>query len=156
MVAAAFSRSSVFVSAWRHLSGGLVLAIVTVSGVSLIFLFCLLDRSAELPFLQWDNTTSITSSAMLRPNPKRDAARGRWDVKGSKVKLWMEASCLALGVSIEVEDCVIQDASWFRKEDSSYINMAQFDAVVKRFNFALVWKMDMELLTDSTTVSLTF
>ena len=68
---------------------------------------------------------------------KNDPVRGRWDVTGSKSRVWVDASSLALGVVIEADGCVIEDASWLRKDDSTHINMAQLDAVVKGLNLAL-------------------
>ena len=67
--------------------------------------------------------------------------------------MWVDASPLALGVMIKVEDCIIEDASWLQKEDSSHINIAELNAVVNGLNFTLATQMkDTELLTDSTTV----
>ncbi|KAG0718053.1 hypothetical protein GWK47_053227 [Chionoecetes opilio] len=84
---------------------------------------------------------------------KNDPVRGRWDVKGSKARVWVDASSLTLGVMIEAEGCIIEDASWLRKDDASHINMAELDAVVKGLNLALAWQIkEVELLTDSSTV----
>ncbi|KAG0706288.1 hypothetical protein GWK47_024369 [Chionoecetes opilio] len=84
---------------------------------------------------------------------KNDPVRGRWDVKGSKARVWVDASSLALGIVIEAEGCIIEDASWLRKDDSSHINMTELDAVVKGLNLALAWQLkEVELLTDSSTV----
>ena len=68
---------------------------------------------------------------------KNDPVQGRCDVTGSKARVWVDASSLALGVVIEADGCVIEDASWLRKDDSTHINMAQLDAVVKGLNLAL-------------------
>ncbi|KAG0717246.1 hypothetical protein GWK47_008176 [Chionoecetes opilio] len=39
---------------------------------------------------------------------KNDPVRGRWYVKGSKARVWVDASSLALGVVIEAEGCIIR------------------------------------------------
>lgn len=84
---------------------------------------------------------------------KNYPVRGRWDVTESKPKVLVDTSSLALGVVIEADGCVIEDASWLRKDDSTHINMAELDAVVKGLNLALAWKMkEVQLLTDSATV----
>ncbi|MPC30392.1 hypothetical protein E2C01_023655 [Portunus trituberculatus] len=84
---------------------------------------------------------------------KNDPVRGRWDVTGSKARVWVDARSLALGVVIESDGCIIGDASWLRKDDSTHINMAELDAVVKELNLVLAWKIkEVELMTDSVTV----
>ena len=60
----------------------------------------------------------------------------------------------SLGVAIEVNGQVVEDASWLRSEDaSSHINMAELDAVIKGVNAALAWKLKkLYLRTDYLTV----
>ncbi|KFD63395.1 hypothetical protein M514_24416 [Trichuris suis] len=82
-----------------------------------------------------------------------DPAQGRWDVASTKVRLWVDASALALGVVLEVNGAVIEDAAWLRSDDTQHINMAELDAVIKGLNLGLSWQMkDIELMTDSLTV----
>ena len=45
-----------------------------------------------------------------------DPARGRWDVTGDEGVVWVDASSLAIGAVLEVEGCVVEDASWLRKK----------------------------------------
>ena len=61
---------------------------------------------------------------------------------------------LALGIVIEVDGHVVEDASWLRSEDSSsHINMAEQDAVIKWVNAALACKLKtLQVRTDSLTV----
>ena len=60
---------------------------------------------------------------------------------------------MALGVAIEINGSIVEDASWLRKDESSHINMAELDAVIKGLNLALAWRVKkVELLTDSPTV----
>ena len=84
--------------------------------------------------------------AMMEDSVRRvkqsDPAKGRWDVVGDEATLWVDASSLALGIVIEVEGHVVEDASWLGSEDSSsHINMAELDAVIKGVNAALAWKL---------------
>lgn len=62
-------------------------------------------------------------------------------MRGDEARVWVDASSLALGVVIEVNRCMIEDASWLDAEDSSHINMAELDAVIKGLNLALAWRM---------------
>ena len=68
--------------------------------------------------------------------------------------MWVDARSLALGIVIEVDGHVVEDASWLRSEDSSaHINMAELDAVIKGDNAALAWKLKtLHVRTDSLTV----
>ena len=44
----------------------------------------------------------------------------------------------------------MEDASWLRKDESSHINMAELDAVIRGLNLALAWRVKkVEVLTDS-------
>ena len=71
----------------------------------------------------------------LRQN---DPARGTWCVNGPTYAVWVDASSLAIGVAVEVNGAVIEDASWMRSEhDSQHINLAELDAVVRGINLAL-------------------
>ena len=59
-------------------------------------------------------------------------AKGRWDVVGGEATVWVDASSLALGIVIEVDGHVVEDASWLRSLDSSsHTNMAELDVVIK-------------------------
>lgn len=83
----------------------------------------------------------------------RDPAQGRWDVPGDEARVWVDASSLAIGVVLEVQGAVVEDASWLRANDAAHINMAELDAVVKGLNLAIAWQMrKIEVLTDSATV----
>ncbi|KHJ40534.1 integrase core domain protein [Trichuris suis] len=84
---------------------------------------------------------------------KNDPVRGRWDVSGSQVRLWVDASMLALGVALEVGGSIIKDGAWLRPDEARHINMAELDAVIKGLNLAIAWRMkEIELMTDSATV----
>ena len=68
--------------------------------------------------------------------------------------MWVESSSLALGIVIEVDGHVVEDASWLRSEDAySHINVAELDAVIKGVNASLAWKLKkLHVRTDSLTV----
>ena len=68
--------------------------------------------------------------------------------------MWCDASSLALGVAVEIEGQIVEDAAWLRKrDDSGHINVAELDAVVKGLNLALKWNLQsVEIMTDSMTV----
>ena len=107
----------------------------------------------------WDEEMCDDSvRAMLEDCVRRvkqdDPAKGHWNVVGEEATVWVDASSLALGVAIEVNGQVVEDASWLRSEDASFhINMAELDAVIKGVNTALAWKLKkLHLRTDSLTV----
>ena len=84
---------------------------------------------------------------------KNYSTRGRWNVERRNARVWIDANSLILGVALEVDGCIVEDASWLQKDDSSHINMAELDAVVKGLKLALAWQMrSVELMTDSSTV----
>ena len=77
----------------------------------------------------------------VRRVEQNDPAKGRWDVVGEEATVLVDASSLALGIVIEVDGHVVEDASWLRSEDSSsHTNMAELYAVIKGVNAALAWK----------------
>ncbi|XP_066985023.1 uncharacterized protein [Macrobrachium rosenbergii] len=100
-----------------------------------------------------DDYIKMCLQELLEKVKKDDPVRGQWNVTGDKVKIWVDASSLALGVAVEVNGSIVEDASWLRKDDSCHINMAELDAVIKGLNLALAWKIQkVELMTDSSTV----
>ncbi|KAG0714885.1 hypothetical protein GWK47_001430 [Chionoecetes opilio] len=62
---------------------------------------------------------------------KNDPVRGFWSARGDEARVWVDASSLALGAAVEIDGSIVEDASWLRKEDSSHINMAELDAVIR-------------------------
>ncbi|KFD47071.1 hypothetical protein M513_12059 [Trichuris suis] len=90
---------------------------------------------------------------VAREVSKNDPVRGRWDVSGSAARVWVDASALALGIALEVDNSVIEDGVWLRPNDGRHINMAELDAVIKGLSLAIVWRMrTIELMTDSAAV----
>ena len=118
-----------------------------------------IKRRASQSTMRWDDvvadevvvTSLVEVMARIRTD---DPVRGRWDVTGTAAVVWVDASMLAYGAVVEVQDEVIEDASWLRKaECTSHINMAELDAVLKGLNVALSWGMTtVKVMTDSATV----
>ena len=118
-----------------------------------------MKRKANAFTSTWDEVIYDESlRAMLEDTVQRvernDPGKGRWDVVGEEATVWVDASSLALGIVIEVDGNVVEDASWLRSEDSSsHINMAELDAVIKGVNAALAWKLKkLHVRTDSLAV----
>ena len=118
-----------------------------------------MKRKANALTSTWDEVIYDESlRAMLEDTVQRvernDPGKGRWDVVGEEATVWVDARSLALGIVIEVDGNVVEDASWLRSEDSSsHINMAELDAVIKGVNTALAWKLKkLHVRTDSLTV----
>lgn len=79
--------------------------------------------------------------------------RGRWSASSDEARVWVDASSIALSVAIEINRSFVEDASWLRKDESSYINMVELDAVIKWLNLTLAWRVKkVEVLTDPSTV----
>ncbi len=84
-----------------------------------------------------------------------DPVHGRWRVRETTAgRVWCDASNLALGVAVEIDGCVVEDATCLRKpSDIGHINVAELDAVLKGVNLALKWKLkSIEIMTDSAIV----
>ena len=84
-----------------------------------------------------------------------DPVRGKWPVrKDSPITVWTDASNLAIGVALQIEQNIVEDAAWLRpKADSAHINRAELDAVIRGINLALKWgRREIYLKCDSATV----
>ena len=84
-----------------------------------------------------------------------DPAHGKWVVDSeAPITVWTDASSIALGVALQIEDDVIEDAAWLRpKDDSTHINRAELDAVLRGINLALKWgTRKLRVMCDSVTV----
>ena len=107
----------------------------------------------------WDAEVPTAAKSMLEEVLERvarnDPVRGRWNVSpGSAGKVWCDASSLALGVCVDSDGDIVEDASWLRKkDDGSHINVEELEAVVKGINLALKWELtDINIVTDSAAV----
>jgi len=102
-----------------------------------------------------DQVMYCVKDLLRRIEVNGDPVRGKWCVeKRPRMKVWADASTIAMGVALEVGGSIIEDAAWLRKkEDSSHINMSELDAVLKGINMAVKWNpSQIEIVTDSATV----
>ncbi|XP_054267042.1 uncharacterized protein LOC128989196 [Macrosteles quadrilineatus] len=113
----------------------------------------------HLSDLKWDDLISERAQTMLTNImdriDERDPATGKWAVSpGEEGKVWCDASSLAIGVCLEIEGEIVEDASWLRKQhDSAHINLAELEAILKGVNLALRWGLKkIVFITDSATV----
>ena len=67
--------------------------------------------------------------------------------------LWADASSLALGIALEVDGAIVEDATWLRKtEDKAHINMSELDAIIHSVNLCVKWGVRrFTIKTDSAT-----
>ena len=122
-----------------------------------------LKRSVNALTQGWDDETHDVAlrehiDYVARRVARDDPARGRWCVSGECAVVWTDASSIATGVVIESTDGnVLEDGCWprcwLRREDTTHINMAELDAMVRGVNLAIAWNMTkIHLKTDSATV----
>ena len=116
-----------------------------------------IKRSAEGS--RWEDPVGSDALSMIKEVIEKvkldDPVKGAWHVpKTEHGTIWSDASSLAIGVLLEVDNKVVEDAAWLRKKDDySHINVAELEAVVKGVNLALKWGLkNIELRTDSVTV----
>lgn len=107
----------------------------------------------------WDEEGDLNSIRRLKEIvtwlESADPVQGKWAVKSrDECTVWCDASSIAMGVCIEVEGNIIEDASWLRPEnDAAHINVAELEAVVKGLNLAIKWGFKhIKIMTDSATV----
>ena len=108
---------------------------------------------------RWDDWVGERAQGMIREVIRRvsveDPVKGRFRViDGVAGIVWCDASSIALGVMLEMGGQIVEDMAWLRKAtDSSHINVAELDAVVKGVNLAVKWGLkDVTVMTDSATV----
>ena len=107
----------------------------------------------------WDSPVEESVIKLMRELLRRtrleDPVRGVWQVsQHGKVTVWTDASSLGLGVALEVDGSIVEDASWLRKEsDYQHINVAELEAVGCGVNMAIAWGFrTFTLAVDSLTV----
>ncbi|XP_047138933.1 uncharacterized protein LOC101234956 [Hydra vulgaris] len=85
-----------------------------------------------------------------------DPVKGTWNADGiqNRAILWCDASSIAMGVAIEYNRVIVEDAAWLRStNDVMHINMAELDAVVRGINLAVKWDIkNLSIFIDSVTV----
>lgn len=103
-----------------------------------------------------DETIGMLQDVLERVR-REDPVKGKWFVsaKARKGVVWCDASSLALGVVLCVNDNVVEDGAWLRKtDDFNHINVAELEAAMRALNMAVKWGLnDIEIKTDSATVA---
>ena len=109
--------------------------------------------------VKWEDKVGQETVKMMREIVERvrrdDPVNGRWYApKSEKGVVWCDASSIAIGVVLEIDNVEVEDAAWLRKKsDFGHINVAELDAVLKGINLALKWDLrEIEVRTDSATV----
>ena len=107
----------------------------------------------------WDapvgKTVSNLASELMARVQQEDPVQGPWHVDpNGVVTVWTDASLVGIGVVLEVDGRVVEDASWLRKEaDHSHINVAELEAAGRGVNLAIAWGFKtFTLAIDSLTV----
>ncbi len=69
--------------------------------------------------------------------------------------MWYDAISIGLGVKLEMDGVIAEDAAWLRQEnDVQHIDVAELEAVLQGVNLALKWgPVSLEIITDSATVA---
>ena len=85
---------------------------------------------------------------------ENDPVGGCWNVACDEdVRIWCDASSIAIGTAIEVGGFIIEDGAWLRREQYEHINLAELESVVKGVNIALKWGFTrFTIVSDSATV----
>ena len=104
----------------------------------------------------WDDETADTLligmvAETVTRMKKNDSARGDWCLQGKEMNVWVDACSLAIGVSLEKNGALIEDACWLQPmNDATHINLAELDVVLKGINLALQWGVKvLHVWTDS-------
>ena len=107
----------------------------------------------------WDSPVEESVIKLMRELLRRtrleDPVKGVWQVsQHGEVTVWTDASSIGLGVALEVDGSIVEDASWLRKEsDYQHINVAELEAVGHGVNMAIAWGFKTFMLAvDSLTV----
>lgn len=119
-----------------------------------------LQRRTAIDGVGWDAPVSQDTLRCLHDaaemlSTQGDPVKGRWLVSpDAPINVWVDASSLAVGVALEIEGDIVEDATWLRpKDDSAHINRAELDAALRGINMALQWgRRKLTLITDSATV----
>ena len=108
---------------------------------------------------RWDDSIGQQASKMmmeiLQAVRQQDPVRGKWKVeKTEKGTVWCDASSIGLGVAVEIDGEIVEDAAWLRKQhDYHHINVAELEAALKGVNLAIKWGLtSIQIITDSATV----
>ena len=118
-----------------------------------------LQRLISEDNIGWDDRVSLEVKECLRKIKSRlevdDPVKGQWVVDSdAPLTVWADASSLAIGVVLQVNGQVIEDASWLRpKNDTAHINKSELEAVIRGLNLAVQWcYKTINVMTDSSNV----
>lgn len=107
----------------------------------------------------WDDEVSEEVVEIFRDLQNRvirnDPVKGTWPVKDcDSGVVWVDASSLAVGAVVQIDEDVIEDGCWLRKvDDATHINLAELDGILKGLNMAINWKLrTIYMKTDSKAV----
>ena len=65
-----------------------------------------------------------------------DPVGGNWCTDSKEITAWVDASSVATGVALEMNETVIEDACWLCPINN-HINLAELDTALKGINLAL-------------------
>ena len=93
--------------------------------------------------------TQMTARSIKRTTHE-DPTQGERCINKEERNVWVNASSLALGVLLEKDGVMLEDACWLQPtNDDWHINLTDLDAVVKGINLALQWQgKRLHLCTD--------
>ena len=107
----------------------------------------------------WDDYVDDRTVAMVREMldwvKRDDPVKSSWAVpKTSSGLIWCNAGSITMGVLVEKDNIVVEDAAWLRKKtDFNHINVAELEAVLNGINLRLKLGLkQMDLVTDSVAV----
>ena len=80
-----------------------------------------------------------------------DPVQGDWCINENELTVWVDASSMAMGVTLEVNGSIIEDTCWLQPEnDTWHISLAELDATLKGINLVLQWQVTvLHIVTDS-------
>ena len=87
---------------------------------------------------------------------KEDPTKGAWSIPSTpEWKVSCDASNLALGVMLQTEDHVVENATWLRSaDDGRHINVAELESAIKALGLAAARQVHkVSLMTDSKTAA---
>ena len=87
-----------------------------------------------------EKTVNNLASEFMARVQQEDPVQGPWHVDpNGVVTVWTDVSSVGIGVVLEVDGHVVEDASWLRKEaDHSHINVEELEALGRgQFGYCL-------------------
>ncbi|KHJ40164.1 hypothetical protein D918_09764 [Trichuris suis] len=72
---------------------------------------------------RWDEPIDDYLIEVVNAMKNQDPARGHWKVSGDKAKLWVDVSSMTMGVVVEANGGIDEDAAWLRPDDPRHITL---------------------------------